>query len=343
MILIGDLGGTKTKLNLYSPQKELLFDKKYFNRDFSTFNELIADFLVLADEFVKNQDIASCCLAVAAPILDQSMIKITNLDWIIRKRELVEILGTDDIFFINDIVSIGYYLPSAPAGGYLDIIKSNYPGDRNNFVVVGIGTGYGTTLGIGDKRNEDNKSVFQGEYNIIGTEVGHTGFVPLDNYDLDFTRDYIMNHGSVTLEDVCSAKGINNLYEYHSKDEFGYEDKNHRFELSESRDRAKTIIHHSTGKIGCEICNFVISKMVSALAKSIQQLFLVYDPQVGIFLYGDLLRSILPQLTKSEFKRDIMDHKLMKPLLHRLNLYYIIESNAIIIGALNYLDKMIID
>ena len=341
MIIIGDLGGTKTKLNLYSSQKELLFDKKYFNRDFSTFNELIADFLNLADEFINNQDINSCCLAVAAPILDQFMIKITNLEWTIRKRELVEILGTDDIFFINDIKSIGYFLPKAPAGAYLDVIKSNHPGEMNHFVVVGIGTGYGSTLGIGKERSGDKNSIFEGEYNIIGTEMGHTGFVPLDNYDLDFVKDFINNHGSITLEDVCSAKGINNLYEYHSKDEFGYEDKNHRYELSESRDRAKTIIHHSTGKISCEICNFVISKMVSALAKSIQQLFLVYDPQVGIFLYGDLLRNLLPQMTRSEFKRDILDHKLMKPLLHRLNLYYIIESNAIMIGAMNYLDKML--
>jgi glucokinase len=338
--LIGDLGGTKTKLNLYSSQKELLFEKKYYNVDFPTFNDLIADFLVLADEFVNNQDITSCCLAVAAPILDQFMIKITNLDWTIRKRELVELLGTDAIFFINDIESIGYYLPSAPAGGYLDIIKTNHQGETNNFVVVGIGTGYGTTIGIGGTR-KDNNLLFQGEYNIIGTEMGHTGFVPLDNYDLDFNRDFILNHGSLTLEDVCSAKGINNLYDYHSKDEFGYEDKNHRFELSESRDRAKTIIQHSTGNINCEICSFVISKMVSALAKSIQHLFLLYKPHVGIFLYGDLLRNLLPQMTKSEFKRDILDHKLMKPLLHRLNLYYIIESNAIMIGAMNYLDKML--
>jgi glucokinase len=64
-ILAGDIGGTKTRLGLFSVSKKgpcLISEKTFESREYKNLEDILADF------FGIYRDISSACLAIAGPL-----------------------------------------------------------------------------------------------------------------------------------------------------------------------------------------------------------------------------------------------------------------------------------
>ena len=124
LVLVGDIGGTNTRLQLYEVAKidritdgakapgKLLFEQQYLNGDFSSFDAVVAAFMKAAKVTAAP---ASACFAVAGPV-ESNRVNFTNRDWVIDGAKLEASLGIAKVRLINDFVANGYGLLTLDEG-----------------------------------------------------------------------------------------------------------------------------------------------------------------------------------------------------------------------------------
>lgn len=97
-ILIGDIGGTNARFSILT---DAYAEPKQFpnvrTADFATIDEAIQQG-VLDKTAVQPR---SAILAVAGPINDDE-IPLTNCDWVVRPKTMIEGLGMEDVLVVND-------------------------------------------------------------------------------------------------------------------------------------------------------------------------------------------------------------------------------------------------
>ena len=104
MILAGDIGGTKTRLGLFTVAKErfhLLFEKTFLSENYSGLENILGEFLS------EKKEIAAACFGVAAPVIGR-IIRLTNLPWVIDTQLLQKELSIRKVETINDLVANAY-------------------------------------------------------------------------------------------------------------------------------------------------------------------------------------------------------------------------------------------
>ena len=178
-ILAGDIGGTKTLLQIASLTGDtysVLCEKSYASANYAEFSEVLKEFL--GDHSVHNDDIDVSCLGVAGPITHEvtgETAKVTNLPWHIDTRQLATLVRTPRIYLINDFQAAGYGIETLPSED-LHLLQSGSPRKRAPRIVLGAGTG----LGVG-------QLVWQRDhYDVLATEGGHIDFAPTTTQQMDF-------------------------------------------------------------------------------------------------------------------------------------------------------------
>ena len=80
-ILAGDVGGTKTRLGLFSVSKDkyhLFFEKTFPSKHYKGME-------IMVKEFLGSTRIASACFGVAGPVFN-GRARATNLPWVIDTK-----------------------------------------------------------------------------------------------------------------------------------------------------------------------------------------------------------------------------------------------------------------
>lgn len=198
-ILVGDLGGTHTRLalaDLDATRVSLRRVTRYMNSEHADLNAILADFL--------GRDAAGsdCCLAVAGPT-DGRSVQFTNLDWRIETDSLSRRFGFSRCRLINDFVAVGWGLNTLQADA-LAILRTGRPVAGGARVALGAGTGLGVSL-----------CAWRGEhYQPLASEGGHVGFAARnDEQDrlLAFMRPL---YGRVSVERILSGPGLIDLFRF---------------------------------------------------------------------------------------------------------------------------------
>ncbi len=203
MILAGDIGGTKTALALFESDGRYLHkirDAKFPSRDHATFDEILATFL--GDPHSTPVDVA--CFGVAGAVLD-GRVHTTNLPWTIDRTDLVQSLGCDRTFLLNDLEAAAYAMPHLPLTE-LHILNSGVSRlDRGHVAVIAAGTGLGEAVLIWDGT----------DYEPLASEGGHADFAPQSDLEDGLLR-YLRAkfNGHVSYERVLSGPGLFNIYSF---------------------------------------------------------------------------------------------------------------------------------
>jgi glucokinase len=100
MLLVADIGGTKTDLALVSPEqgpRQPLARKRYPSGAYGSL-------LDIAKEFVAEVrlPVTHACFAVAGPVVDGTS-TLTHLPWVVGESELQAALGLDFVRLVNDV------------------------------------------------------------------------------------------------------------------------------------------------------------------------------------------------------------------------------------------------
>lgn len=201
MILVGDIGGTKTLLGL-AQDGNLILDRRIANADFQDFASLLAAFF--ADTQTDPSLIEGGCLALAGPIADDGRsATLTNLPWNIDSEGLSRRFGLPALRLENDFAAaaLGAVL-SAPAQRVT--LQHGEPLATAPCLVVGAGTGLGMAIVLPQ----------EGAWRILAGEGGHVAYAPADEQQMALWTFLQARHGRVTWERVVSGSGLAAIHEF---------------------------------------------------------------------------------------------------------------------------------
>jgi glucokinase len=282
-ILVGDLGGTHTRLalaDLAGTQVSLRQVMRYKNAEYTDLNAILAGYLR------GNASCAACCLAVAGPT-DGRSVQFTNLAWRIDTDALVERFGFSRCGLINDFAAVGWGLNTLTADA-LESLQTGQPvsgGVRGAAVALGAGTGLGVSLCAW---RDDH-------YQPLPSEGGHVGFAPRNSEQdrlLAFLRPLF---GRVSVERILSGPGLVDLF---------------RFCLSEAGQDSSPLLAaphpaEAISQAGLALSDAVAAHCLRLFAEIYGQTAgdwaLAAQASGGIFLAGGIAPKLLPVLHSGIF------------------------------------------
>jgi glucokinase len=195
-LLIGDIGGTYARFAVIADGEaamERLPDER-------TANHATIDDAIAAVVERHGLRLRSAMLALAGPIADDR-VQLTNCDWVVAPKRLIDRFGLSDVVLINDFEAQALSLPGlGPAD--IDPIGTGTAETDGARVVVGPGTG----LGAGALIHAG------GMWIPLPGEGGHVDFGPRSERDMAIWPHIERPLGRVEAETVISGGGLLRLY-----------------------------------------------------------------------------------------------------------------------------------
>lgn len=194
--LIGDIGGTHTRLALCSAGTygEIAV---FRNAEHGALAEIIAAFLAARGAAAAA---LACRLAVAAPVNGRE-VTLTNRAWLISAPELEARFGFRQVRLVNDFAAVALALGALGADDCQAL--GGGPGDPDApRLVLGPGTGLGAALWL----------PAAGPEFVLATEAGHATLAAADEREAALIAAVRRRHGHVSAERLLSGPGLAELY-----------------------------------------------------------------------------------------------------------------------------------
>lgn len=199
MKLVGDIGGTHTRLAL-ADANLVLHEIAVFD------NDAYADFADLFGDYVKRLPAlpSGGCLALAGPIADDGRsVNLTNRDWRIDLPVLERRFRLSGLRLVNDFAAAAMGVTVDTDDDPL-LIQTGVPLVDGLRLVIGAGTGLGVASLI----------IVDGRWRVLAGEGGHIGFAPQDEVQDGLCRWMRARHGRVIIEHIVSGGGLAAIHEY---------------------------------------------------------------------------------------------------------------------------------
>lgn len=320
-VLIGDIGGTKTILAIFSSEagpRLPLAEKTYQSTKYTTFEAMVSEFL---DE-VKIQ-VDRACFGVAGPVVIGKA-RVTNLPWVVDKAVLQSKFGLSTLKLLNDLESVAYAIPILSADD-IHTLNVGMPVPGGSIAVLAPGTGLG----------EGYLTFDNGAYCAHASEGGHASFAPVGPLQmglLNYLNARGYNH--VSYERVCSGgQGVPNLYSYLKST--GVEEPAWLAEkLAACKDPTPVIFsaaHDSSQP--CKLASATVELFVSILGSEAGNLALKVLATGGIYLGGGIPPRIITDLQSPAFQDILRSKGRFRQLLTNMPLHVIMNSKAGLLGA----------
>jgi glucokinase len=206
MILAGDVGGTKTLLEIGTLQDgrwQPAFGGRYVAADYPDLHGVLQGFLRDWSAQRGAQDtLTHACFGVAGPTVDNRA-QMTNLVWIVDGNAIGAEFGIPRVRVVNDFAAAASGVDMLEDAD-LVVLQPGEPVSAAPRLVIGAGTGLGVAYLIWAGAG----------YQVIAGEGGHAGFAPTTVEQLELWRDLHTRHGRVAVEDVVSGRGLVRIYEF---------------------------------------------------------------------------------------------------------------------------------
>ncbi|MDD5403612.1 MAG: glucokinase [Sulfuricella sp.] len=206
LVLAGDIGGTKTLLQLVDVQdgaRHTVYERRFDSAAHVDFNAIVGEFLYAAGFIpAAARPVAAACFGVAGPIHGQSA-KITNLPWTINAGAVGAEFGIAKVHLINDFAAVGYGIEALHPDD-LATLQAGEEESHGTRAVLGAGTGLGEGI-----------LLWQGNhYQALPSEGGHVDFAPADDDQIGLLRHLQRLFGHVSCERILSGSGLVRIFEY---------------------------------------------------------------------------------------------------------------------------------
>lgn len=325
-IIVGDIGGTKTDLAVFSSTAGLhkpLAYKTYASADYPNLEGIITKFLS-----ETNIDIDQGYFGVAGPVVAAEA-KITNLPWVVSAKRLRSTFGWHSVRLLNDLEAVAYAIPVLSKDD-LFTLNVGSPVPSATMAVIAPGTGLGEAFLTYTEKN----------HYVHASEGGHASFSPTNELQEGLLKFMRVHSGDehVSIERVCSGgQGIPNIYNYLK--EIGYAEESTRItkQLRHTTDATPVIISGAQDKAHrCALCAATLDMFISILGAEAGNLALKVLSIGGIYLGGGIPRRILEALQKPLFLESLRNKGRFRELLTNIPVHVITNKQAGLIGAAAY-------
>jgi len=332
LLLAGDIGGTKTILQLVevSPKQDLqrIAEERYQSGDFTDLVPMVQQFLAKTNKGIPQK----ACFGIAGPVVNNTA-KLTNIAWSLDRERLQSELGIAQVSLINDFAATGYGVLGLKDTDFYTL-QPGKPNPESPIAIIGAGTGLGEGFLIN-----------QGEgYQVFATEGGHGDFAPRNELEFQLLKYLLDKHDiqRVSVERVVSGLGIVSIYQF----------MRDRQLASESPEIAQVVRtwEQEAGKPektvdpGAVIGTAAVQKS-DRLAEKTMQLFveaygaeagnlaLKLLPYGGLYVAGGIAAKILPLLESGSFLLNFSQKGRMRGILSDIPVHIVLNPQVGLIGA----------
>ena len=322
MLLVGDIGGTKTTLAIYdpgAPPGRSIVSKTFPSARYANLESLVREFLSVVDLKVDR-----AAFGVAGPVV-AGRVTTTNLPWQIDEDYLRKALSLSSVHLLNDLEAIAQAIPLLTSRD-LRTINKGRPVSRGAIALIAPGTGLGEAFLVWDGSR----------YRACPSEGGHVGFAPTNRLEaelLQYLRDR-RRFDHVSYERVCSGLGIPTIYAFLKDQGHGEEPAWLGDRLAAADDPAPIIVSAALDKEGVsELCIATVKMFVSILGAEAGNLALKVLATGGVYVGGGIPPRILPALEDGRFMEAFVRKGRMSVHLARMPVKIILNPKAALLGA----------
>ncbi|MEQ1544592.1 glucokinase [Methyloglobulus sp.] len=326
MLLVGDIGGTKTILALFKPSGRGWGCAKrtlYASADYKTFTELLAAFLLDVDAAIS-----SVCIGVAGPVVNGDCAA-TNLPWILSRDEISRSVHAPNVWLLNDLEATAWGLLALPEDDFVELNPNAVQSQVGNIAVIAAGTGLGEALMIWDGAT----------HRAIATEGGHADFAPSDQQQIGLLNHLMQKYdGHVSYERLLSGHGLVNIYDYLKQIQFA--PVNISTENKMLTDDPAAVIGMAGVEGNDKLCVEALNLFCRIYGAESGNLALKCLPSAGVYLAGGIAGKIFPVLKNGEFMKGFLNKGRIKVVLENIPVKICINADVALLGALTFIEKM---
>jgi glucokinase len=198
MILAGDIGGTNTRLALFTDELHKRHEQVFKNEGRAGLVEIVREFLSAASEKAKR-----AAFGVAGPVKD-GRASMTNLPWKLDEQELSRELAIGKVALINDLVAHGEGIEVLKPDQLVTIHEGEVAPGNRAVIAAGTGLGEGGIFWDGHARR----------YRAFASEGGHCDLAPRDDRQIALLKWLREKYPNASWERVLSGPGLRNIYDF---------------------------------------------------------------------------------------------------------------------------------
>lgn len=316
-ILSGDIGGTKTLLQISAADKARapIQKKSYVSNQYPGLAEILSDFLNEAG----LSNISSACFALAGPVLGRQ-VKLTNLPWSVDADEITARFKVPRVSLINDFEAVGLGITDLQPSDLLTLQpgKEQLHGVR---LVVGAGTG----LGMAWMTWQDE------HYSVHPSEAGHIDFAPSDAIEYELLCYLQKLHGHVSYERIVSGPGLVAIFEF-LRDSGRYAVPD-RLQACFRNEDIAAVISQFAQQDNEPVALKSLELFLSAYGAFVGNMALATLPRGGIYVAGGIAAKNLSQMQQGGFLHAFRSKGRYTALLESLPLHIVTNPQVGLLGA----------
>ncbi|MGD8558191.1 MAG: glucokinase [Gammaproteobacteria bacterium] len=322
-ILAGDIGGTKTLLQLADYKDgefSVLAEQRFDSAAFGTFEAVVEAFVT--EHGNKAQNLESACVGVAGPVSGQTA-KVTNLPWQLDSQSLADQLGIARFSLINDFQAIGYGIEQLGADD-LVTLQEGHPVTGGTRAVIGAGTGTGHGI----------LAWCNGAYQVLPCEAGHAGFAPANEEQTRLLRFLQSRFDVVSVERVLSGPGIKNIFDFVCHQQQGQ--LSGVLQQALDSDDPTPMIVDDALQGGDPVAVKTLDLFIAIYGSAAGNLALTALATGGVYVAGGIAPRILSKLSDGAFMQAFNNKSKMQALLSAIPVKVINNPKVGLIGAAVY-------
>lgn len=320
MILAGDIGGTKTRLGIFSAEHgpdSPVFSRTYPSQEFTGLEDIVRTFMGEHDAPVDRAS-----YGVAGPIKGDRA-EITNLPWVIERKTLARETSIADTTLLNDLEAMAHAVPHLK-DTMLSVINPGLPAPGRAKALIAPGTGLGEVFLTWDGTR----------YQAHCSEGGHTDFGPRTDLEMELLVYLRKLHDHVSYERVCSGIGIPNLYAFLRDTEKYPEPPTLAKVLAKATDRTPLIVEAGLQKPDEHpICVAVLELFTSILGAEAGNLAMKVASHGGMYIGGGIPPRMAEYIRSPLFLEAFQDKGRLRPMVADMPIFLVTHPNTALMGA----------
>jgi glucokinase len=322
MLLVGDIGGTKTDLAIYSSksdERSPLVQKQFHSANYLSFQAIVQEFLA-----ETAMTITQATFDVAGPVINRRVVT-TNLPWVMDEDSLARELKLGSVHLMNDLEAVARAIPILRENDVITL-NAGEPMAKAAIGVIAPGTGLGQAF-----------LEWGGSYYVPrASEGGHADFAPTERRQIRLLEYLLSRFDHVSVERVCSGIGIPNIYQYLRDVENITEKPEIGRQIATSADTTKAIVEAAiSSQDHSPLCTAALEMFLSILGSEAGNLALKVLATGGIYLAGGIVQHTLAVLQEPIFMRAFTNKGRFSELMKRVPVHAIV-TNAALLGVAHY-------
>ncbi|PHR92931.1 MAG: glucokinase [Robiginitomaculum sp.] len=312
LILVGDVGGTNVRLGLADRSASgKITIEKFANVPGDSVPDLdtaIAGYLKAVNVTPKN-----VALALAGPIKNNTVV-LTNRPWTVSGPDLAAKIGAETIKLYNDFEAMARSIPELEVDDF-DVLNSGKVVENTPILVAGPGTGFGMAFLV------PVPGQMYRHWKVIASEGGHVAFTPQNQIECEILHILQQDHEFVSLELVCSGKGLDELHKAVCKRQ------------GQTYNRMEPGAIHEAASAGDPVCLEVCEVRAAAIMCSIGDMALTGGTRSGVILAGGVTSRLMEFINTPKAMKRYFNRGLRSPYMESIPMRHLHKPSAALYGA----------